>query len=307
MEAALADVFGATDIELDGWSGPFVAKANLLDLGRVGFGFRLFPVDASLRYPADGLIRFLIGLVGSAEVRTRRSKVTVTAFTGCFTSAHDEAALRVGAGCEQLEVRIRESALLELLADLVGIRPRGPIEFEPLADLARPELQAIRRLVMFLAGEFNVAEPRIPDAALAEFADMFLISLLHAQRHGLSHLLERDSGKALPWQVRRIEEYIVANWNRPLAIRDLATLTGASVRSIFKAFRQSRGYSPMEFARRTRLEHARTMLAAPEDKTSVAGVANACGFGNLGHFAAYYQRAFGERPSETLRRGRGVG
>jgi transcriptional regulator GlxA family with amidase domain len=42
------------------------------------------------------------------------------------------------------------------------------------------------------------------------------------------------------------------------------------------------------------------MLSAPDAETSVTKVAFACGFGNLGHFARDYRKAFGERPSETL-------
>jgi transcriptional regulator GlxA family with amidase domain len=38
--------------------------------------------------------------------------------------------------------------------------------------------------------------------------------------------------------------------------------------------------------------------------TTVTDVAFACGFGNLGHFAIYYRRQFGETPSATLRRAR---
>ena len=44
-----------------------------------------------------------------------------------------------------------------------------------------------------------------------------------------------------------------------------------------------------------------SMLAMPQANASVTGVAYACGFGNLGHFATDYQQKFGERPSDTLR------
>jgi AraC-like DNA-binding protein len=36
----------------------------------------------------------------------------------------------------------------------------------------------------------------------------------------------------------------------------------------------------------------------------VTGIAFKCRFGNLGHFAADYRRAFGELPSDTLARHR---
>ena len=78
--------------------------------------------------------------------------------------------------------------------------------------------------------------------------------------------------------------------------------TGVGARAIFRAFQQSRGYSPMAFARMVRLKHARERLLAPDPETSVTTVAFACGFGNLGHFARDYREAFGEPPSATLAR-----
>jgi transcriptional regulator GlxA family with amidase domain len=48
------------------------------------------------------------------------------------------------------------------------------------------------------------------------------------------------------------------------------------------------------------------MLSDGNPEHSVTATASACGFGNLGHFAKDYRKAFGERPSETLARARDV-
>ena len=57
----------------------------------------------------------------------------------------------------------------------------------------------------------------------------------------------------------------------------------------------------MAFVRQVRLRHANEMLKSAGPETSVTSVAYACGFSNLGHFARYYNAAFGEHPSATLR------
>ena len=106
----------------------------------------------------------------------------------------------------------------------------------------------------------------------------------------------------MPAHVRRAEEFIEAHWDQVIGIESLVEATGVGARAIFKAFQQTRGYSPMAFARMVRLKHARAMLAAPDAETTVTLVAFACGFGNLGHFARDYRQAFGERPSQTLAR-----
>ena len=101
--------------------------------------------------------------------------------------------------------------------------------------------------------------------------------------------------------MRLVEEYIEANWRAPLDIETLAAVTGGSTRSIFKAFKEARGVSPMAFVKRVRLGHARRMLQELDEATSVIDVAFQCGFLNPGHFARDYRMAFGELPSETLR------
>jgi transcriptional regulator GlxA family with amidase domain len=91
-----------------------------------------------------------------------------------------------------------------------------------------------------------------------------------------------------------------------MSIEALAVVANASARSVFQAFKEFRGYSPMNFLKRERLRHAREMLAKPASDESVTNVTFACGFGNMGRFANDYQKAFGEMPSETLNRSRGV-
>ncbi|MBZ9655049.1 helix-turn-helix domain-containing protein [Phyllobacterium lublinensis] len=82
----------------------------------------------------------------------------------------------------------------------------------------------------------------------------------------------------------------------------MALVANTSARSLFYSFKKSRGVSPMTFVKQVRLRKARSMLTGPNPATSVTSVAIACGFSNLGHFARYYCSAFGEHPSDTLRK-----
>ena len=119
-------------------------------------------------------------------------------------------------------------------------------------------------------------------------------------------LLERQPPSIAPWQVRRVEDYIAANWDQPIGVEDLAAATGASVRSIFRTFKQCRGYSPMEFVKQVRLRRAHEMLTCGDTTTSVTDVAFACGFGDLGRFSKDYRARFGALPSATLHRSKGA-
>jgi transcriptional regulator GlxA family with amidase domain len=133
---------------------------------------------------------------------------------------------------------------------------------------------------------------------------MLLVMFLHANRHNYSHLLERQPSDIAPRQVRSAEEFIEANWNEPISLEAIAAATEVSIRSLFRNFRQSRGYSPMEFLKQVRLRRAHELLERPNGATSVTEVAFHCGFGDLSRFSKYYFQAFGERPSDTLNRGR---
>jgi len=185
---------------------------------------------------------------------------------------------------------------------MVGMPVSRDLEFAPPAD--GPEMRRLQRILLFLADQLDGAEAKIPDQVLAEYEQLVMVSFLTANRHNYSHLLDRAPRAPGPWQVRLVEEYIEANWRAPLDIETLAAVTGGSTRSIFKAFKEARGVSPMAFVKRVRLENARRELQRLDEYVSVIDVASQCGFLNPGHFARDYRLAFGELPSETLRQSR---
>ncbi|MCW2827829.1 MAG: transcriptional regulator, AraC family, partial [Marmoricola sp.] len=76
-----------------------------------------------------------------------------------------------------------------------------------------------------------------------------------------------------------------------------------SVRALQEGFKRDLGMSPLAYLRLVRLRRAHRVLeqATPES-TTVAAVALGLGLLHMGRFAASYRRAFGEMPSETLRR-----
>ena len=103
----------------------------------------------------------------------------------------------------------------------------------------------------------------------------------------------------------RAERYIEAHWDEPITIEDMVSATGASARSIFRAFKKSRGYSPFQFVKELRLQQARRMLDSDASDLTVTEVAVTCGFENLSRFSKDFSRAFGEPPSAVRNRRRG--
>ena len=105
-------------------------------------------------------------------------------------------------------------------------------------------------------------------------------------------------------QVRQVEEYIATHWNAPFDIEEIASLTGMSARSIYRAFKRTRGYSPKAFARQRRLQQARLLLEEDPRDQNVTSVAFACGYTDASHFSREFSKAYGEAPSAILARNR---
>ena len=115
---------------------------------------------------------------------------------------------------------------------------------------------------------------------------------------------ERGSPVVVSAVVKTVEEFIEANWDKPIDIEAMVAVAQVSARSLFRQFRRDRGCSPADFAKRVRLNRAREMLERSNESGSVIQVALKCGFQNPGHFARDYRHSFGELPSATLQRAR---
>lgn len=101
--------------------------------------------------------------------------------------------------------------------------------------------------------------------------------------------------------LKNIEDYICANLDAAITRDDLVEVTGASIRSLSRAFEKKYGLGPMAFVRQRRLDACfRVLYGSDRDATTVTNVAMAHGFDHLGKFAVAYKKVFGESPSTTL-------
>lgn len=112
-----------------------------------------------------------------------------------------------------------------------------------------------------------------------------------------------DRRDAHPATLRRAIAFIEANAGSDVSMAGIAAAAHVSVRAVQLAFRQYLDTTPMAYLRRVRLGHARAALqsAAPGD-TTVTRVAARWGYAQPSSFAAHYRAAYGESPSQTLRR-----
>lgn len=107
--------------------------------------------------------------------------------------------------------------------------------------------------------------------------------------------------------VNVVDDYLVVNTSRPIYTEDLCSVLKISPARLADAFRTSFGVTPHRFLKLRRLAMVRAALRGPEGPVPlVRSVAHAHGFWHLGQFARDYRAMYGETPSETLARSRGL-
>jgi AraC-like DNA-binding protein len=303
LEATLNPLNGAKLMNVGSAGHAFHAFGNHFFLPLSELWFSWSNTQVTMRYPEDDMLRLRLWHGGTGATCRGRETHLVTPDQAVLSTAASE--VDFGAGFGQICWRARRERVehkLELLAD----RSLSPLNVDVSLDLTAPQVAVARQILDCMTRWVDSAGINQPQLCLAEMEQAFITSLATASAAGGNSLLAASVPKAAPFQVRRAEEHIEANWDKPITIEDLVEVSGASARSLFRSFKESRGCTPMEFARRLRLQHARQMLEHPYPTTTVSEVAFACGFGDPGRFAKDFQRSFGLRPSELLARGRGV-
>lgn len=299
---------GAKILELPEGHAGFDARGNFFRLSNSMVWFSAYAAPISIAFANNSWLRLHYGLGGTAELSTARQKFPILPNRGCVISTDMHPIIgNYGPDFINAAFFFDESHLKQKLAALTGATINGRLEFDPVLDFDKPEAAHLRRTANSLVECLDAFGSKPPALLLAELEQVLMVALLCDTRHNYSHLLDREPSSVAPWQVQRAEQYIEAHWNRPIIIEDVAAAAGTSVRSVFRQFKQSRGYSPMDFARQIRLGRAKQMLDRPDAQTTVTDVAFACGFSDLGRFSKEYRQSFGELPSEALRRSRGVG
>jgi len=97
------------------------------------------------------------------------------------------------------------------------------------------------------------------------------------------------AGSDIAWRVRSVTHHIAGHFAEPLTVEDLADLVGLSPSYLAASFRRITSVSPIEYAIRVRLHHAKDLLRS--STMSVDEIARATGFST----ARYLARTFRKR------------
>jgi AraC-like DNA-binding protein len=156
-------------------------------------------------------------------------------------------------------------------------------------------------------GQYRSGDPRVTSRA----DRLTGRSCKSLERRRLLRFL-RIAGPSVPRAERyqqiaeRFEEAARASLGRLSYISEICDAIGVTQRTLTRVVRAVHGITPSQYVRMLRLTEAKRVLSSPRSRTeTVTDVAIRCGFRQLSRFAADYRAAFGESPSETLRRASG--
>jgi AraC family transcriptional regulator len=225
---------------------------------------------------------------GSIEVGSRRSemiRVTYDAGEMSLVPNHLEKWFR-NADLHSLCIAISEAALTAA-ADGTS----GEVELRRTDNLVDARLGALveavnaERIAGFPSGRLFLDSV---EQALA-------VALVngYAVRHRSVQTHRGGLGSA---RLRRIKEFVHAKMEDELTLCEMAQLVELSPAHFSRMFRKSTGESPHHFVLRHRVERAKEMLPAAEER--VLDVAVACGFKTQQHFARVFRRMCGVSPTE---------
>jgi len=105
----------------------------------------------------------------------------------------------------------------------------------------------------------------------------------------------RGKGGMAPRVLRRVVEFMHANIDKQIGLKDLADCAGLSLSHFSFQFRASTNQSPHQYMLRLRIQRSKELLA--DSRFSVLDVGLEVGFRNQRHFATVFRNSVGVPPS----------
>lgn len=278
---------------------PFVALARRVEIGGINLHYCRYDTPVEIQFHDTAGIRQMLCLSSQGRFSFAGQEVDVDVDNTTIIPPGASFLASYGADYKQLVTQFDEAALRLKAEAIVGYSLPGPLitpTLEALPTASRFRSQEIARaLARILATDTPIDKP------IVEMGQALSSAFLFENVAGFAERFSQEPRSASVASVRALEDYIQANWNRPLTVEEIAAACDVSVRSVFSRFKQHLGTAPLTYLRDLRLDHAHQRLLG-DGEDSVISIAMSCGFSSFGHFARRYRERFGELPSTTLAR-----
>ena len=216
---------------------------------------------------------------------------------------------KYGKNAEHIGLRISQELLQTYALKLTNYQSDCQAKIKSNVLYATQESLGLKNYLLFIAHQLSTGRGAVFQSPLiaAEIQNTILSMLILLSNTNQKNLFLENQQKetCLPSYVKVATDYIDAHLREPISLADLASAAEVHASTLIDGFRKYYNISPLAYLRWKRLEAVRRALLDAEPKiTSVTDIATRWGFFHLGRFAQYYQKHFGELPSETLKKNR---
>lgn len=292
--------------------------------------------DVELRRDDDAPTDFSLQIVRSSQLRTSRWAMTGVAGGSrneddvaddmILTGIRLDGGLRMWARADDLDpdrpfvypdrvdsvldrpdianLAVSRAAVEEYARSLTGDE-EGTLRFIGTAPMD-PALDGVWRDTMVYTARTMDSLVSLPDTGIAQAGLLDLVAALMLRTFpntAFEATYRRGAERSVTPVLRRAVQFMDDNLDAPITVPEIARAARLSTRGLYAAFHRDMGITPMEYLRHGRLAAAhRELLSADPGIASVTEIALHWGFTHAGRFADRYRAAFGESPTDTLRR-----
>ena len=284
----------------------FQLKMNGFDIGSSSLVYNQFRADTKIEIGMDiDHVLFVFGHGVPLIIDVDGQPIVVSPQKAAILARGRKVQIERPKNSEAIVLRTPMSGLSHHFEELTARHHRGSLIFDHSIDLIKGPGAMLKRMINYLVYELDHNDQMVKTPGLLKtYDDMLMTALLSLPHNHREKLYAGRHQRTAPGFVHRAEEYMRVHLTEVISISDLIRICDCSQSVLFSAFRNARGYTPMEFLTEQRLQNARKKLHKSHPQASVSGIAMDCGFRHLGRFSQSYWKRFGERPSYTLRKGK---
>jgi AraC-like DNA-binding protein len=183
---------------------------------------------------------------------------------------------------------LKPAMIASLLLDTVDVAPPPAFTGLAVGDASDELIDAAARMLRLLDNRADLA-------ALGPATEREIVwRLLTGPQGGVARQIGLADGttahvsRAIGWMREHLAE--------PVAISDLAGISGMSASSFHRHFRAATSMTPIQWQKALRLREARRLLLTGEAAVAEAGYT--VGYGSASQFSREYRRAFGRAPGQ---------
>jgi AraC-like DNA-binding protein len=249
------------------------------------------PVEIRQHESFDGF-QIVMPLSGSTTIMLGEDSIECARSGAILLDMREVTSTRRSARSENYTIQIEQRLLTHRLFELTGAPVLRRLRFTPQFDAGSHSSQALRAFLSAL--DRTMLLPAIEEAphSAGKLSALLIDLLLEMLPHNYRDALSRHAKIIVPKHVRRAIDCIERHADGSLALEELVTVSGVSLRALQYGFQKFLGVSISEYERSVRLDRARRDIERnPGERIAV--VAKRWNFSNFTRFNTQFEAAFG--------------